>query len=90
MTRRLCGVAATVLMAACSSSPPCECGGARDPATGQAFDRATFDFTQEEESNSRHGSVETDAAQVVITYQTDDGRMFRVVYEKRGHSIAAM
>lgn len=90
MTRRLCGVVALVLMAACDSSPPCECGDARDPAAGHAFDRATFDFTQEEESSSRQGSVEADAMQVVITYQTDDGRMFRVVYEKRGHSIAAM
>ncbi len=88
MRRQLCGViVASAMMAACGESDPCECPP-RDPGTGHAFDTAAFDFDQQDESSGRRGSVETDATQVVITYQTDDGRMFRAVYEKRGHAVA--
>jgi hypothetical protein len=80
MRRKLRGmIVASAMMAACGESYPCECPP-RDPAAGHAFDTAAFDFTQQDDAGARRGGVETDPTQVLITYQTDDGRMFRAVY----------
>jgi len=86
MRRLLClTVVLAAMLAGCGDRIPCDCPP-RDPATGHAFDTAAFDFVQDD-PNARRGSIETDPTHAVVTYQTEDGRMFRAIYEKRGHAI---